>query len=216
MRKQRVFLGLLVLGLLLGGLGLIVLTGRDGSFDQVTDGITTVAEDLGIQEEQAASEPDAAPAATPAGPRLVIPRLGVDAPTITLGVDATGTMLAPAAPMDVAWYSFSAQPGQSGNAVMAGHVDYLNYGPAVFWRLREARAGDEVQVVLNDGTIFNYTVSSVTSYDADTAPVAEIVGPTPGETLTLITCTGTFDRTTRQYENRLVVRATRLTAAAPR
>jgi len=39
--------------------------------------------------------------------------------------------------------------------------------------------------------------------------VAEIVGATPAEVVTLITCSGTFDRQTRQYSDRLVVRAER-------
>jgi sortase (surface protein transpeptidase) len=39
--------------------------------------------------------------------------------------------------------------------------------------------------------------------------VQEIVGPTPNETITLITCTGVFDRNVLEYDKRLVVKAER-------
>ena len=62
-------------------------------------------------------------------------------------------------------------------------------------------------VVMGDGFERVYVVSSTTSYNYATAPVAEIAGPTPREVLTLITCTGSFDRASRNYDRRLVVRA---------
>jgi sortase (surface protein transpeptidase) len=42
------------------------------------------------------------------------------------------------------------------------------------------------------------------------APVSEIVGPTSREVVTLITCGGTFDSGSRNYSDRLVVRAERI------
>jgi len=125
---------------------------------------------------------------------------------VVLGVDSQGVMQDPKGPRDVAWYDFSGRPGRPGNVVMAGHVDYINYGPAVFWRLRELREGDEIQVIVEDGTTFAYQVVSSTYYHADTAPVAEIVGPTDDESLTLITCGGVFNRNVREYDQRLVIR----------
>ena len=161
--------------------------------------------------------PEATPVPTPppsTAPiaRLQIPRIGVDAPVIVLGVDRDGVMESPSKPMDVAWYDFSSRPGFQGNAVFAGHVDYAGYGPAVFWRLRDVQAEDEVRVLLSDGTSYTYRVISATSYAADSAPLEEIVGPTPNEVITLITCVGTFDTRTREYDRRLVVRAERVPA----
>ncbi len=106
------------------------------------------------------------------------------------------------------WYDFSAVPGQAGNSVMTGHVDYYNIGPAVFWRLRDLDPGDEVQVHLPDGGgVVNYRVTQVDAYNAGSAPVDTILGPADGEILTLITCTGQFNRALREYDQRLVVRA---------
>ena len=47
-------------------------------------------------------------------------------------------------------------------------------------------------------------------YDAATAPVNDIVGATPQESVTLITCGGVFNPVTHQYDKRLVVRAERI------
>lgn len=142
--------------------------------------------------------------------RLLIPSIGVDAPVVTLGVDGDGVMQSPSGPEDVGWYNFTSQPGFGGNAVFSGHVDYRNYGPAVFWKLRNLGPGDVVDVRLEDGTAYSYVVVSANTYEADAAPIDEIVGPTARDSVTLITCGGTFDPNIRQYSHRLVVRAERL------
>ena len=69
--------------------------------------------------------------------RIVIPNAKVDAPLVTLGIDANGVMESTKNATDVAWYNFSARPGTAGNAVFSGHVDYHDVGEAVFWNLRD-------------------------------------------------------------------------------
>lgn len=150
------------------------------------------------------------PVVTAAPARLLIPKIGVDAPVTPKGLRPDGFMDTPNGPQDVAWYVFSARPGMSGNAVLSGHLDYHDYGAAVFWRLKELQQGDLVEVRLDDGSILRYQVSLKLSYDARTAPVPEIIGPTSKEVVTLITCGGTFDSGSRSYSNRLVVRADRV------
>jgi LPXTG-site transpeptidase (sortase) family protein len=97
-----------------------------------------------------------------------------------------------------------------GNVVLAGHLDYVDYGAAVFYRLRDLRPGDEVTMVLSDDTEVKYAVESVAEYDEATAPIADIVGRTPNEAITLITCAGSFDRSSLHYNKRLVVRGARV------
>jgi len=154
--------------------------------------------------------PEATPPSDAPIQRLVIPGIGVDAPVITLGIDESGAMESPDGPWEVAWYDFSVRPGFKGNAVFSGHVDYHDVGPAVFWDVRDLKKGDEVRVRLADGTLYRYEVTALNSFEADAAPVKEIVGPTPNEVVTLITCGGTFDSSVRQYSHRVVVRAERL------
>lgn len=142
--------------------------------------------------------------------RLVIPEIGVDAPIVVLGILPDGTMASPDGPDDVAWYTFSAKPGQIGNVVMSGHLDYVPNLQGVFWHLSELRPGDELQVVLEDDTVVKYVVETVVEYDEATAPVQDIVGPTANESITLITCSGSFDPSNLHYNRRLVVRGARV------
>ncbi len=157
----------------------------------------------------AVSTPTAqAPTALPV--RLLIPKIGIDAPVTVKGLDPNGAMQNPSGPDDVAWYDFTARPGQAGNAVFSGHLDYHDYGPAVFARLREMQAGDLVEVRLEDGTVRRYVVTISVLYPADSAPSQEIVGPTGREMVTLVTCGGTWQGRPQGYSHRLVVRADHL------
>jgi len=162
------------------------------------------------------SEAQSATAAVSEAPiaRISVPRVGINAPVETLTLDAKGAMQDPKTPTAAAWYDFSARPGTKGNVVVAGHVDYYNYGPAVFWRLRDLKPGDKIEVTLQDGTVFNYEVATLKYYDAASAPVQEITGPTTYEAMTLITCGGSFNRGNLSYNQRLIVRATRVSTSA--
>ncbi len=183
-----------------------------------------------IPEGQPASE--AAP--THAGPppseaplaRLVIPRFGIDGSVTNLGLDENGVMEAPDGPWDIGWYDFSSRPGFGGNTVFSGHVDWYNVGSgggpggAVFWDLRNLEEGDLIEVRLQDGTVYQYQMTSRQQVDPATADIASIVGPTEREVITLITCGGSFNGETRHYDQRVVVRAERIAespanAAAP-
>jgi sortase (surface protein transpeptidase) len=81
----------------------------------------------------------------------------------------------------------------------------------VFWDLKDLNEGDVIEVEMEDGARYTYAVNTKIQYDAATAPVDAIVGYTPEQTITLITCSGTFSSASHQYDKRLVVTATRLT-----
>jgi LPXTG-site transpeptidase (sortase) family protein len=147
--------------------------------------------------------------------RLVIPVIGVDAPVEIKSLDENNAMQTPDQPFDVVWYDFSGQPGAAGNAVFAGHLDYHDVGPAVFWDLGTLNEGDVVQVRMEDGTQLEYRVTAIATFDEATAPVHDIVAPTSVPSITLITCAGAFDEDTRLYDQRLVVRAEEIPAATP-
>jgi len=146
---------------------------------------------------------------------LQVDSVGVDAP-IELGGVVDGIMLDPSGPWVVSWYEPLGKVGEGGNVVMAGHVDYWNVGPAVFWDIRNLPAGDVIRVVGEDGKNYEYAVQWIERYDAAqlTPEViqGEIVGDTGEETLTLITCGGTFDPATGEYNERWVVRANLISA----
>lgn len=146
--------------------------------------------------------------------RIKIPKFEVDAPIQIRGVDANRVMETPDGPENVAWYDFTARPGFGSNAVFSGHVDYINYGAAVFYNIGNLAHGDTIEVALEDGTVYTYSVFE--QYQVSAEPTDEelrkIVGGTPNEVVTLITCGGTFNSSTHQYDRRTIVRASRVFA----
>lgn len=143
--------------------------------------------------------------------RLIIPKAGIDAPFVTLGViAATNTMDSPKDKDHVGYYDFSPTPTHGGNTVLSGHVDWYTGETGVFWNLKKLQPGDEVDIQLEDGRVVRYRVTDTELYDADSAPVEQIIGPTPVESVTLITCEGVFNRAAAEYNKRRVVRAERI------
>jgi sortase (surface protein transpeptidase) len=90
--------------------------------------------------------------------------------------------------------------------VLSGHLDTATSPVAVFTRLKELKHGDGMSIV-EDGKKIDFSVFWTKSWADDTAPLALILGNAPSPTLTIITCSGMFDRASRNYTERLVVRA---------
>ena len=138
--------------------------------------------------------------------RLVVPSIGVDADVAALALTDELLMPVPQTASLVAWYTFSAQAGAPGNAVLAGHRDWQGRR-GVFFALGRVQAGDEVWLQDGRGTWYLYTVVWSASLPDDGAPIDELVGPTGRPSVTLITCSGVFDRPSARYLERQVVRA---------
>jgi hypothetical protein len=138
---------------------------------------------------------------------------GVNGPVETREI-VDGALDTPSGPWVVAWYRQTARPGESGNVVMGGHVDYWTVGPAIFAKLGTLEEGEEIEVTDAAGNAYAYVVEWVRAYpvvDVTPGQLREIVGPTDNPSLTLITCSGVFDRARGEYLLRLVVRAERVT-----
>ncbi|MGB2695237.1 MAG: class F sortase [Dehalococcoidia bacterium] len=148
--------------------------------------------------------------------RILIPKFGVDANVVALGLDAQGVMEAPDGPWAAAWYDFTSPPGAGSNAVFSGHIDWYNTGagggpgPAVFWHLKDLEVGDLIEVRLKDGTVYTYRTISRRQVFPDEVNVQALVGPAQREIITLITCGGTFNFATRHYDQRVIVQAERV------
>lgn len=163
----------------------------------------------------AATGPDAAQPASSGRPRsapsqIVIPKIGVDASVMKVGTNPDGTVEVP--PLDQAqlagWYEPGASPGEVGNAVIVGHVDSAELGPAVFFSLGELRPGDTVGVVREDGEQVDFTVESVKSYPKTDFPTELVYGSTDQIGLRVVTCGGNFDEAAGSYPDNIVVFAT--------
>lgn len=144
--------------------------------------------------------------------RIAIPKFEIDAPVVVRGVDANRVMETPDGPTDVAWYDFSERPGYGSNAVFSGHVDWYTGVAGVFYHLKDLVEGDIIEVRLTEGTVYQYRVVTRQQVGAEPTEeeLAQIVGRTPGEVVTLITCGGTFNQDTHQYDHRTIVRAERV------
>ena len=169
--------------------------------------------------------PDAAAIAAQWLPKqLVMPSLSVTSSVIAVGADANGFMLAPvdAPPHDpiwneVYWWNGGAEPGQIGNAVIAGHVNRPIPGPAPFTSLPDLKLGDSVQVRATNGRLLTFKVVDIETpsayeYGANNPVLDKIFGPATTANLNLITCYGSYDGHT--FDHRLVV-FTRLVGASP-
>lgn len=137
--------------------------------------------------------------------RLIIPKLEIDADVQYVGVTAAGAMGVPNNFSDVAWYKYGTAPGFEGSAVIDGHLDNGLGLAAVFKRLGELKAGDDVYVRQKGGTTLHFVVRSVEQYDRTDVPVEDIFNRTGGAYLNLITCEGRWIRTDKTYDQRLVV-----------
>ncbi|MFD8497831.1 class F sortase [Amycolatopsis sp. NPDC059657] len=138
---------------------------------------------------------------------LSIPAIGLEESEIVpLGLDQAGQLTPPSDFKRVGWYTGAPVPGDAGPAVLAGHVD-SHSGPAVFFRLRDLKPGDQVTVRRSDGQAATFSVDTVQRYPKDAFPTAAVYGPAPGSALRLITCGGSFDAAKRSYRDNIVVYA---------
>ena len=137
--------------------------------------------------------------------RLIIPSLDIDAHIQLVGVTKSGNMAAPNNFTDISWYKFGTVPGNSGSAVMAGHVDNALGTPAIFYELKELELGDDVYVVDKDGKRLHFQVIDKQLYPYDQAPIERIFNDATGTYLNLITCQGEWVPRAKSAANRLVV-----------
>ena len=139
--------------------------------------------------------------------RLMIPAIAVDATVQYVGIDSNGTgdMDVPSNFTDVGWYKYGVRPGQSGSAVIAGHVNGEGIPEAVFHDLSTLQIGDEVFVIQADGSDEVFRVVKIAEYPYD-APTEEVFESIDGKVrLNLITCSGQWLPVVNMYDTRTVV-----------
>jgi hypothetical protein len=160
--------------------------------------------------------PTGLPASTPSS--LRIPAIDVDTPLATFGLTRQGTIDVPPPTKNspAGWYRYSRTPGETGAAVIVGHVDSAHDGPAVFYRLGELRPGDRIQVRRADGRSADFVVDRVAAFAKSRFPTASVYGPVGRPALRLVTCGGSFDHLRGHYRGNIVVFATMLPPGSPR
>ncbi|MYS22886.1 Sortase family protein [Streptomyces sp. DvalAA-14] len=157
------------------------------------------------------ASPKTAPAGAPALPAsrptaLDIPAIGVHSSLLDLGLNKDGSLEVPGKPLQAGWFHDSPTPGQTGPAVILGHVDSYATGPAVFYRLGAMKPHQQIRVTRADRTTAVFTVDAVRSYPKKTFPTLDVYGNTPDPELRLITCSDWNSRT-HSYQGNTIVYA---------
>lgn len=144
----------------------------------------------------------------PAPVTLSIPAIGVQSPLVKLGLRENRSLEVPpdgpGAP--AGWYSDSPSPGETGPAVLLGHVNATGGGPGVFADLRALKAGARITVRRADGSTADFTVTRAAAYKKNSFPTLEVYGNTKGPELRLITCDG-YNPATGLFDDNYVVYA---------
>jgi hypothetical protein len=155
---------------------------------------------------EASGERLAAPALAPSIPtRIRIPSIRVNAPLIGLALTRSGSLDAPPARNKnlAGWYEAGTIPGETGTAIVAGHVDNTE-GPAVFYDLGALKRGAHIEVDRRDGSVAVFTVDAVEVYAANNFPDEKVYGAAPRPELRVITCGGGYTKTTGYLGNVVV------------
>ncbi|HUR76081.1 MAG TPA: class F sortase [Sporichthya sp.] len=203
---------------ILTGFGLLILT---GGVYTVTVGVAAKAEAPRVEAPYvvSANRPpaDVTPPLIPPAPldrsvpvALVIPKLGVRTPVGEVGLGSDGRIEVPAVGPEydhAAWYRYSPTPGQSGPAVIEGHLDSPEGAPSVFYGLALLGAGDDLEVVRADGKTLLFEITQVSRYAKAEFPTEAVYGDLDHPGLRLLTCGGSLDDQ-GNYRDNVVVFAT--------
>jgi sortase family protein len=172
---------------------------------------------------------DQAPAAVPAaaskapsstagqGFRVMVPSIGADAPVVPEGATGPngGSLTIPDSVREVGWWDGVwqspagpvhekvAAPGQSGVALLAGHIDSATQGQGALYRLAQAKPGAAVTVVGKDGKVTHWKVTHVQTVLKSALPAALFVD-TGSPQLALVSCGGPFDAATGHYLDNVI------------
>ena len=138
---------------------------------------------------------------------IEITRLGVHSTLVDLHKNPNGTLQVPRDYGRAGWYVGSAHPGDPGPTVIVGHVDSYD-GPGVFFHLSRLRRGDVVRILRADRTTALFTVQEVRTVSKRNFPTALVYRGDGRASLRLITCGGSFDRSSGHYLDNTLVLAT--------
>jgi LPXTG-site transpeptidase (sortase) family protein len=146
--------------------------------------------------------------------RLTIPAIKLDTKVEQAGIvqDQQGQPAWQTLPFVAVHYGdLTSLIGARGNAVIAGHVVTLSEGN-VFRFLYKLNIDDQVNVWDQHDKEHDFHVVDVKLVPPDDISA---MAPTSDETLTLITCGGTFDPVKREFSDRLIVTAKPVQAQQP-
>lgn len=180
--------------LMVAGIGLLVYAGWSYEHSRVTTAATPhwskaereQAQRLSrqLQHHQSVAVPRSAaarlgPPGVEAATRMVIPKIGVDAPVVqTMPIGGVWDV----ADWAVGHLATTPNPGGRGNAAYSAHDDIKG---EIFKRLGELKPGDAVRLYTSHA-VYTYMVTNQATVDPSDISV---LNPTSASTVTLISCT---------------------------
>ncbi|MGH3170347.1 MAG: class F sortase [Trebonia sp.] len=149
--------------------------------------------------------------------RLVIPSIGTDAPVSPEGATGPdgGSLTIPYDIHDVGWWDGVwqspngvvrekvAQPGQSGVALIAGHIDSAVQGKGALYRLQQVKPGASITVIGRGNTVTKWTVTRLQIVLKSDLPRDLFVDTGPAR-LAVVSCGGPFDAATGHYRDNVI------------
>ncbi|MCW0216242.1 MAG: class F sortase [Pseudonocardia sp.] len=139
--------------------------------------------------------------------RLDLPDRAVTAPVVPVGTGPDGALFIPDPPQTVGWWAPGALAGSgTGTVVVAGHVDSRLAGIGALAVLPDLTVGEHVVLTGERGAVLPYRVVARREFVKAALP-PETFDRAGAPRLVLITCGGRFDRSTRSYEDNIVVYA---------
>ncbi|MFD7442268.1 sortase domain-bontaining protein [Streptomyces sp. NPDC059909] len=78
----------------------------------------------------------------------------------------------------IGWYGKGVTPGETGPAVLIGHVDTVK-GPAVLKDIAKVRVGDEISVARAGGSTAVFRVRELEQVSKKAFPTRKVYGDTP-------------------------------------
>lgn len=153
---------------------------------------------------------DAAPAValpdSETGPpqTLAVPALHIDARVVPVHRVKGGGLAVPPDPRVLGWWAESAVPGSPvGTVVIDGHVDSDVAGLGALFYVRTLKPGARLTVTGPQGRL-TYMIVGLREYPKDHLPGRQLFTQDVAGRLVIITCGGSFDRTTRSYLDNVV------------
>ncbi len=144
--------------------------------------------------------------------RIIIPKIKVNAAIEQVGITAKNAMANPSSFSTVGWYKYGPRPGELGGAVLDGHLDNALALSGVFKHLGDLTVGDEIDILGKNGTTtlqFRVIKTETLPYNLTDKVQLDAIfdAPYTSSSLRIITCAGSWVRSAKSYDKRLLVTA---------
>lgn len=111
----------------------------------------------------------------------------------------------PKRPQDAAWYMLGPKPGETGSAVIAGHLNWWSGALGVFRDLNKLKPGDKITTQDDKGKITTFVVRKIKTFGQHDDATDVFYSYDGKAHLNLVTCSGVWNKVSKTYSTRLVV-----------